>query len=76
MNELALRRPAADVRLDGSDGPGISENSRLDNPTLFRTARSYFNDVLRDGQTTEAVAGADPLTGEVVRIDVTLTVVK
>jgi len=43
---------------------------------LFRTAKSYFNAVLRDGQTTEAVSGADPLTGEVVSIDVTLAVAK
>jgi hypothetical protein len=56
--------------------PDESLDSRLDNPALFRTARSYFNVVLRDGQTTEAVAGADPLTGEVVGIDVTLAVVK
>ena len=56
--------------------PDESLESRVDNPMLFRTAKSYFNAVLRDGQTTEAVSGADPLTGEVVAIDVTLAVVK
>jgi hypothetical protein len=50
--------------------------SRIDNPTLFRTAKSLFNAVLRDGQTTQSVVAADPLTGEIVTIDVTLTVVK
>jgi hypothetical protein len=57
-------------------GPEPSLESRVDNPTLFRTARSVFNAVLRDGQTSEAVSGADPLTGEVVSIEVTLAVVK
>jgi len=57
-------------------GPEPSLESRLDNPTLFRTAKSLFNAVLRDGQTTQAVAGTDPLTGEIVTIDVTLTVLK
>jgi hypothetical protein len=56
--------------------PDESLESRVDNPMLFRTAKSYFNAVLRDGQTTEAVSGADPLTGEVVAIDVTLAVAK
>lgn len=32
--------------------------------------------VLKDGQTTQLAAGADPLTGEIMRVDVTLTVVK
>jgi hypothetical protein len=32
--------------------------------------------VLRDGQTTQAVAGTDPLTGEIVMVDVSLAVVK
>ena len=56
--------------------PEESLESRVDSPMLFRTAKSYFNAVLRDGQTTEAVSGADPLTGEVVSIDVTLAVAK
>jgi hypothetical protein len=57
-------------------GPEPSLESRLDNPTLFRTTKSIFNAVLRDGQTTQAVAGTDPLTGEMVTVDVTLTVLK
>jgi hypothetical protein len=60
----------------GSTVPQPALESRLDNPTLFRTAKSLFNAVLRDGQTTQAVVAADPLTGEIVAIDVTLTVVR
>jgi len=55
---------------------GQTLESRVDNPTLFRTARSVFSAVLRNGQTAQAVTGTDPLTGEVVAIDVTLAVVK
>jgi hypothetical protein len=56
--------------------PAETLDNRVDNPTLFRTAKSLFNAVLRDGQTTQAVAGTDPLTGEIVTIDVTLAVVR
>jgi hypothetical protein len=60
----------------GSSAQEQTLESRIDNPTLFRTAKSLFNAVLRDGQTTQSVAAADPLTGEIVTVDVTLTVVK
>jgi hypothetical protein len=60
----------------GTPLPEQTLESRVDNPTIFRTARSLFNAVLRDGQTTQAVAGTDPLTGEIVTVDVTLAVVK
>ena len=60
----------------GSTVPPRDLESRVDNPTLFRTAKSLFNAVLRDGQTTQSVVAADPLTGEIVTVDVTLTVVK
>jgi hypothetical protein len=53
-----------------------SLESRAANPLLFRTATSHFTAVLRDGQTTQAVTGTDPLTGEVTAVDVTLTVQK
>jgi len=60
----------------GTPVPEQTLESRVDNPTIFRTARSLFNPVLRDGQTMQAVTGTDPLTGELVTVDVTLGVVK
>jgi hypothetical protein len=32
--------------------------------------------VMRDGQTIQTIASTDPVTGEVVKIDVTMNVVK
>ena len=45
-------------------------------PTLVRTYASQNSLVLRDGQTSQYTAATDPVTGEVVRADVTLTVPK
>jgi hypothetical protein len=46
------------------------------NAPAFRSFRFTNSAVLRDGQTTQFTNAADAVTGEVVRIDVTLTVVK
>ncbi len=43
---------------------------------MFRTFNSMVPLVLRDGQTTQYVAATDPVTGESVRIDVALSVIK
>lgn len=49
------------------------------NPTgipLFRRFDANLDPWLRDGQTVQTVASTDPVTGEVVKIDVTLNVVR
>lgn len=56
--------------------PGPRLADQAENPPMFRTSTSMFNVVLRDGQPTQTVAGTDPITGEVVTFDVTLSVVK
>jgi hypothetical protein len=43
---------------------------------VFRTFRTTNSIVLKDGQTTQLTTAADPITGDVMRVDVTLTVVK
>ncbi len=45
-------------------------------PPLFRRFETSLDPVLRDGQTIQTVASTDPVTGEVVKIDVTMNVVK
>lgn len=42
----------------------------------FRSFRSMNTVVLRDGQSTQFDAAADRITGEVVRVEVTLTILK
>jgi hypothetical protein len=43
---------------------------------LFRRFEISLDPILRDGQSTQSVASTDPVSGEVVKIDVTLNVVK
>jgi hypothetical protein len=46
------------------------------NMPVFRTFRTHNNLVLRDGQSRQFTAAADRVSGEVIRIEVTLRVVK
>ncbi len=43
---------------------------------MFRRFETSIDPVLRDGQTIQTIASTDPVTGEVVKIDVTLNVVR
>jgi hypothetical protein len=43
---------------------------------LLRTFRAAYALILRDGQTTQSVVGTDPLNGHVVKVDVTVNVLK
>jgi hypothetical protein len=43
---------------------------------MFRRFDSNIDPVLRDGQSVQTIASTDPVTGEVVKIDVTMNVVK
>lgn len=55
------------------DKPRLATGSM--SPTL-RSFRSYNTLVLKDGQSTQFAAAADRITGEVVRVEVTLNKVK
>ncbi len=48
----------------------------LSGAPLFRSFRATFVPLLRDGQTVQYTAATDPVSGEVVKIDVTVTVLK
>ena len=43
---------------------------------MFRVFRSESNVALRDGQSTQHTSATDPVSGEVLKIDITLNVVK
>jgi hypothetical protein len=45
-------------------------------PPIFRRFDVSLDPVLRNGQSLQTVTSTDPVTGEVVKIDLTLTVVK
>ena len=43
---------------------------------IFRNFSTGGTVMLRDGQTTQLTTAGDPITGEIMRVDVTLTVIK
>lgn len=63
-----------------SESDGRSAGGMTDTPLggipMFRTFRSTFIPILRDGQSAQYTVATDPVSGEVVKIDVTLTVLK
>ena len=69
-----------DVRIEDSSVYTDSQNnqaaSRLSDIPTFRTFRVNNVLLLKDGQSNQFTAATDKVSGEVVKIDVTLTVVK
>lgn len=57
-------------------GTQARANDELSGFPLFRRFEISLDSILRDGQNAQTVASTDPVTGEVVKIDVTLNVVK
>jgi hypothetical protein len=53
-----------------------STAGRMPNTPSFRKFTSTFNLLLRDGQTVQHTSATDPVSGEVLRVDVTLNVLK
>ena len=49
---------------------------RLDSAPSFRRFTSTFNVLLRDGQTVQHTTATDPVSGEVLKVDLTLNVLK
>jgi hypothetical protein len=68
---LALFIEQAFVAVD----PSSRQNGITAGPVL-RTFRDIVDVVLRDGQTTQTSSATDPVTGEVLKVDLTLVVVK
>jgi hypothetical protein len=54
---------------------GVTDTPTANVP-MFRSFKSTFVPILRDGQTAQYTAATDPVIGEVVKIDVTVTVLK
>ena len=50
--------------------------SALSGVPSFRSFTSTFNVLLKDGQTAQHIAATDPVSGDVLRVDVTLSVLK
>lgn len=63
-------------RAGGGSGDGRAQNVNEGGVPMFRTFRATFVPLLRDGQTVQYTAATDPVSGEVVKIDVTVSVVR
>jgi hypothetical protein len=48
----------------------------IEGAPLFRRFETNLDPLLRDGESVQTIASTDPVTGEVVKIDVTMNVVK
>ena len=72
--QLALTISDSSIGLDTSkksDATGV-----VPDVPSFRNFNSSFTALLRDGQTTQYTSATDPVTGELMKIDVTLNVMK
>lgn len=58
------------------DTPRQGGPAQADPVPSFRTFNSSFSALLRDGQTTQYTSATDPVSGEVMKIDVRLDVLK
>jgi len=58
------------------DGPNPADNKPAPGNPSFRSFRASDSMVLKDGQTSQFTTATDKVSGEIVKVDVTLTVVK
>jgi hypothetical protein len=58
------------------EGPNATDNKPPPGNPSFRSFRASDSMVLRDGQTAQFTTATDKVSGEIVKVDVTLTVVK
>jgi hypothetical protein len=61
------------VYSDGQTAQGVTKMSDIPSFRTFQTSNTV---ILKDGQSSEFTAAADRITGEVTKVDVTVTVVK
>jgi hypothetical protein len=64
------------IQLDRPESSQKDEKRSLADVPAFRSFRASFAMVLRDGQTMQYASATDPISGEVVRVDVNLTMAK
>ena len=73
--QLMMTVSDTSVGLGAASKPSTPSAVLADVPT-FRSFNSSFTALFRDGQTSQYTSATDPLSGEVMKIDVTLNVMK
>lgn len=71
---LQLTVSDSSIHLDPTQKPSTA--AVVDDIPSFRNFNASFTALLRDGQATQYTSATDPVTGEVMKIDVTLNVMK
>jgi hypothetical protein len=74
VRELAGGRYQFDINLKSTGAVAAANVGAVAGFPMFRRFDTSFTSILRDGQSTQAVTSTDPVTGEVIKIDVTLNV--
>jgi hypothetical protein len=66
------------IRVENSSALGADKGleASLPGAPLFRRFEANIDPLLRDGQSIQTIASTDPVTGEVVKVDVTMNVVR
>jgi hypothetical protein len=76
VEQSSIQPNRQEPSVDAEGRKSVPERVVFSDLPLFRTFRVSFTPVLKDGQTAQYTAATDPVSGEVVKIDVTLNVVK
>jgi hypothetical protein len=75
--EIRIERSSLVVRTDSNQAKDWAPGDPSpNNQPLIRDFRNDFTVQLRDGQATEATVASDPMSGHVLKVEVSLTVVK
>jgi hypothetical protein len=73
--QIGLTVSDSSLSLDSGRKPAAATGIAPDMPS-FRNFNSSFTALLRDGQTMQYTSATDPVTGELMKIDVTLALMK
>lgn len=76
VRELSGGRYQFDINMQTTAAVPEPDGGAKNSPPLVRKFDSNFSSVLRDGQSMQAIASTDPVTGEVIKVDVTLNVLR
>ena len=74
--QLALTVSDSSLGLDSPKRAGAGGVGGVADAPSFRNFNSSFTALLRDGQTMQYTSATDPVTGELMKIDVTLALMK
>ena len=74
--EIGEGRYQLNLGVENSSALPGATTGELSGVPIFRSFNTSVDPILRDGQTLQTVASTDPVTGEVVKIDVTMNVVR